>query len=499
MKAFIHLHPHFAHFIQSIQIADKVQHISTVECSDCPSLQGASVRSFSKYLNTNTQLIEAAINKKLVHSHLRIKLSAYIRSFYCETPRSLIYAVSDSLIRSRLSYLYCSLPRLLQAFVNHIFLFRAKALLFTYQERLRDSNPSIVITSHATYVPYVALIEASVYLQIPILVLYNCDGLSALHYESRPVYHLSSFAQQIMSSKIMSDKILKPAKSTYAHASSIYNTISSARLTPSSISHSGEEPTSHSSYLEHNEYETYLSQPYYALIVAPHCIKDNNHVTDPGSMLFLNYFQWILGTVCHLMLHKTSYNYIIFKIHPHAPMFQDNLFLKVLAKLLKSGINSRKVLVVNPNETDFLSRLHPSTKIVPVTVNGSIACESASVGIKTLSAGAPPAPKNSYYRPNSVKLYYRALESPHNLPASFFEPLDAETILQAKKFISLYESLKPHRRLKPTIHSLRKYFYFGDHTHISVDDLRSKYSTLSTLQRFSIHKLDPSLSMLIHD
>ena len=483
MNALIHLHPHFGHFTQSIILAKKIAHINNVTCLLAPSLQRKSSIEFFSYLQHHENSLAVSLETRFAFKRLRTFKSFSYKAIAslsrCPTAQlgSLHYAVKDSLIRGRYSYLYSLLPSPLRQAVELLFKIKAGLLFSAYQLEMLQSRPKICIISHSTYVPYVAFIEAATRLDIPVLVLYGAVERAILITRPSLIYHITNSAQLIMSERPIDSNILANVTSSYADASSLY------------CLNRNQSPSSTSSLSEH-------SGPT-VLLLLTHCIKDNNYVSDPSQMLFTTYFIWLLRTAFHLLRTPCNYDLIVFKIHPHARAFRDYAMLWILGKICSIGVNRSRTLLTNSKsfESD-LARIDGIPRIYPVTFHGSVAYENASIGMRTITVGSAPAPVGSCFHPKSKGEYFSALTSPLSLPDSFDKPTIKADIQSARYLILVYEAMKPP--LKEEILSLRQYFYFADSTPLQPEPLHATYQSLMNSQSVSLHPLENGTKLICY-
>ena len=466
MKAILHIHPHFAHFIQSLVLAEKLFDVDEVSVIDAPSFHHDCTSRFSEYLATGLQEISQATNKKIEITDLVWpSLFQWHNILRSKLPNSVFYACRDSLLRGKFSHLYVLLPKVLRRLLEFALYTKAKFLYSAYRASIRSTGACLSIASHSTYMPYVTLIEASLDEGIPILVLYGCVDRAIYISGKRLIYHYACMADRITAN--INPQILHPhrLKSTYAHRTSLYHsTLRNSNLAPSvhrNISTKHPDPT----------------PPH--LLVLLHCIKDNNHTQNPFHMLFENYFQWALYTCLFLALNKSNYKKILIKVHPHAQSFGDYTLLLWVARLASIGLNKNKVTILNSKSSLAEQQIVGSNQLVPLTFHGSVAYENASIGLKTLTVGDTPCPSDAYYRVTSKSEYFSILKDYRSLPDDFLTTLDEHLQEKASHFISAIECMKPYpSSVTNLILSLRKYFFFNKQNPIDGPSLHHSYNML---------------------
>lgn len=450
----IHLHPHFSHLVHSIKLSQGLFHVDRFTLLDSPNLQKAYSSDFSCYLETYKQSLETLLSTSLAFRRVTLRHilhSAFLRArnisktFFGLTPQSLTHSTRDTIIRSRLCYLYSVLPSPLSAFVENLFLIRAKALLLTYIDFLRREKASLLVISHSTYSEYVALIEAAATLQIPILVLSGAVDRAWMIRDACEIYHITDKVGSLL--ELDSQKLdLNPsAYSTHVTGSSIY------QLPSSSVDQK--------------------IHPKSCLLVAFHCFKDNNHVANPSRMLFPSYLAWTTFTCLFLAFNKAKWAKIVLKVHPHARIFQDLALFHLLTWLVKQGVNSHKIQILDFDATlPDLSAAINGYNLSVLTFQGSIAYEAVLYGQKPFVVGAAPVPEEACITISNKRQYRRLLSCDQTIHLD--NPTTLQQHQQCQKLISIFESMKPGLPRRKHILDLKDYYFFGLSQPIDVNRVR---------------------------
>ena len=485
MKALLHIHPHFSHFIQSVVLAEKLFSVDSITVFRGPSFHPKSSAKFAQYLQDHLVAISTALNKTFdvstFHWPSPLLWPALLMS---NLPPSVYFSCRDSLLRGKYSHIYLFLPIPVRRFFELFLYAKAHLLYASYRSLIRSTGATLSISSHSTYMPYVTLIEASLDEGIPILVLYGAVDRAILIKGRNVVYHYACKADQIVAK--IPPHALHPdrVKSTYAHPSSQY--VVSGQLNKQTLKPKG--------CGDHDSVDS--GRP--NLLVLLHCLKDNNYTQNPSHMLFENYFDWTLLTCLCLALFRSNYQYIYIKVHPHASSFGDFALLRLIANIAAIGINSNKVKVLSsrPSQNDQPSL--SSRPLVSLTFHGSVAYENASSGLPTLTVGDAPCPQDGYYRVDSKAEYFSLLRNYKRLPISFFNTLSSSTILTSRQFIHAIECMKPYpQSISKLILSLRRYFFFSRQSSLDVEHLSTVYTTLLK-QNPQSFELDENCSAIIY-
>lgn len=454
-KAVIHLHPHFSHLIHSIKLSQRLFDVESFTLLDSPNLQKAYSRDFASYLERYHHILEALFSTRLLFRRVSLhhtlhtvfrRFRTIVQILFGSTPRSLIYATRDSLIRSRFCYLYTLLPRPLSSLVEQLFQIRSKALLYTYLEFLRAEQASLLVVSHSTYSEYVALIEAAATLEIPTLVLSGAIDRAWLIRRPCEIYHITDKIRSLLALKPSELALDLSADSTHLTDSSIYSLATPLSEDPPQSSES-------------------------CLFVAFHCFKDNNHVANPSRMLFHNYLAWTIYTCLFLALNKSNWKRIVLKIHPHAKMFQDLALFHLLTRIVQHGVNSRKIqILAHDASLSDLSLAINGYNLSVLTFQGSIAYEAVLYGKKPFVVGAAPVPDEACITIATKKQYRNLLSC---IKATNLD--NATTIQQqqqCRKLISIFEGMKPKLSSREHILSLKDFYFFGSSIPIDENRLR---------------------------
>ena len=442
-QCLIHLHPTFADFAQSVIVVNKLYGISEFRYIEGPSLQSKMVVSeFAERLGAISDSFEEcglSISVKKSRFGARVFVSAMRRIKLAELTQlvkmkdiGLRYAARDSIMRKPISYWYLLSPKPIRYLFELLHYVRGILLISIYRELLADNRPDIVVSSHSTYIPYVALLKAANSLAIEI-VCHDVRRTSVIE-DYRDFYHnnteLANAAlkyNEFMDFAGKARELTVDKGSFYAKASK------------------------ESSRVEDNGIKSR------ALVILPHCIKDANFTCEGKQMLYDNYFDWIVSTVLVLAVRESHYDRIVFKIHPHSRLFQDYGLLCLLGLALRFGRNRRKVIVGERIDTSTILK---GNKVIPVTCHGSVAYENGSLGICTLAVGKAPAPTKCIVRPKDIKEYKNMLLYP-----GIFEnrmEIDSTAIALAKAQTQVLSIMEMPPEVNKEYNSYFKdVFYFG--------------------------------------
>lgn len=421
----IHLHPSLEYLVQACVTAEKLLGHNNIQFCFLlsPILQKHQVlQDFLSFLNTNADGLNPLLGQQVHTLHIsRLQILSNLPSALYKllfgrrtlaTKKAIVslsYASKDSIMRKSSSLIYFLSPQPVRFIFEISHLIWATAFQLTYKHKLSHSQYDLIVASHATYIPYVALIEAAL----------SCNTHVLVH----DVY--KSFLLKAQSSTYHSNRFLYEATQSLQH-STLLPVTSNTYVDPTSP-FAGTIPQSEKPSSQHNDH----FHAKRTLIIATHCLKDCNHNCDPSAMIFDNYFDWTLYTSVCLSVFSTDFDYVIYKIHPHATQYRDKTILLLIGLLLKVGVNRHKVYLEGrssrvENSASIYQRFIPTT----VSFHGSIINESAITGKGSISAGLAPAVHSSFILPSSLSSYQKHLLDP-NL-SSHLMRLDKETVSAAE-------------------------------------------------------------------
>lgn len=442
-QCLIHLHPTFVDFTQSVMVVKKLYGITTFKYIDGPSLQSKSVVSeFAERLDELSGLF-----KECGLSISRKKTSFGIRAFAAALRRmqrrdliqiarlkdiGLRYAARDSIMRKPMSYWYLISPGMVRYLFELVHYMRGALLISIYKELLATDRPSVVISSHSTYIPYVALLRAANSLDITVVChdvrrTSVIEGYMDFYHNNTELANAAHKYSEFMDFAGKARELTVDKRSFYAKASKDMSASKDKKL-------SGR-----------------------ALVLLPHCIKDANFTCNGTEMLYDNYFDWIVSTVYILVTRRSHYERIVFKIHPHARLFQDYILLYLLGLALRIGRIRRCVLVGEKIDT---SRILSGYNMVPVTCHGSVSYENGSIGICTLAVGEAPAPPKCVVRPKDKEEYKSMLVCPSRFEKKV--EINKDAVSKAKAQTDILSIMEMPAEINMEYNSyFKSVFYFG--------------------------------------
>ena len=404
MRALIHLHPRLSYLYEAAFIGESIYGAKEFVLLEGPSSQSRkTLNQFTAYIEDNRYEVKKTLavagvrsyfrDGKTMRSRLRLIVSFGKCIFSPNKTKALKYAARDSLITKRWRYLYllswAPVKRLFEWWMQSW----GEVLRLYYLEVLREESIGCVLLSHPCYIPFIALIEAAIEKEIPCIVI--GDGV---------VYKVGAYAEVYNARSVMPEwlryysrlkKECNQVESLKEHKSSLANALNQ-------VERVSQKERGHKAIRN-------------ILVIFTHCVRDCNHIGDPKKMLFENYFEWMVFTAYVLCTQRTGYDVVIFKMHPASKRYGDKWFLVLLAFAMSIGRNRKRIKVLN--DVDSLSDQidgRSSDRLVPVTFHGSIALESACLGIKSICAGGALAPRNGAYLPASRKEYMNVLLEPLN-------------------------------------------------------------------------------------
>ena len=452
----IHLHPSFEYLVQACVTAEKLLGHNNIEFYFLlsPILQKHHVlQDFLSFLNTNAGALKPLLGQHVHISQIsRLQILANLPSALHKlllgrrtlvTKKAIVslsYASKDSIMRKPLSLIYFLSPRPVRYLFEALHLIWATAFQLTYTHKLSSAQCDLVVASHATYIPYVALIEASL----------SCNTQVLVH----DVY--KSFLLKAQSSTYHSNRFLYEATQSLDHRS-LLTVTSNTYVDPTSpfaeTTSDTEKPSSQHNSQFHDKR---------TLIIATHCFKDCNHNCDPSAMLFDNYFDWTLYTSICLSLLSTDFDYVVYKIHPHATQYRDKTLLLLIGLLLKVGVNRRKVFIEGRSSAaESPASIYQQSIPTTVSFHGSIINESAINGKGSISAGLAPAADNSFILPLTQASYQKLLI--HSKLSSHLTCLDKQTVFAAQNLRKVQSLMNLNGVLSNYSYgdSFRSLYFFG--------------------------------------
>lgn len=406
-KALIHLHPSMKWLVQAQIVSSKLFDIAQFELIAAPSCQESASRLFSKYLRSSLTDQNSLL---LPHSKLSSLLSfrpfsrSFFRNFIKPTaslykgnnpvPISLKYAAIDSLIRGKLSYLYLFSPPFIRNLLEKSQILWSYSLFKRYYLYLQKLKPTCVVLSHGSYSPYVSLIEASLRLNIPCLVL--DQERTILLRKTRQIYQFSDYILEALPHyDFLAQNCKREPWQQSSKPSSLFNYINRLSQKQPATLGSTEIPASST------------------LTILTHCLKDANYAHNPQRMLFPNYLDWLVYTTSVLLRHRSQYDHIIYKVHPSAHLYQDRFLLTLLGRILKLGVNRNKVTLLDSTESvEAFFKTYENPIMSPLTFHGSIANEAVSLGLTPIAVGDALSPLGSTLKPLTKDSYQHHLIYP---------------------------------------------------------------------------------------
>lgn len=450
MKALIHLHPRLSYLCEAAFISNTVFGAQEFLLLEGPSAQSRkTLNQFTEYLVANRNVLVEILPVERIRSYFaessqgaaKLRLvRAYIRAIFSpQSTRAMQFAARDSLITKRWRYIYLLACSPIKRFLEHLMQCWGEVLRLYYVEVLEQEEIGCVVLSHPSYIPFLALIEASIQRGITCVVIGN--GV---------VYKIGSYsdvynARSVMNNWVKHYEYLKKectrAPSLGEHRSSLGHALGRLDMRKNS------RPTD--------------ERRRNVLIIFTHCVRDCNHIGNPSRMLFENYFDWLVFTATVLATKKSRFDEIVFKMHPASQRYGDRWFLSLLANIIRFGRNSQKVKILSDDESlgDLLDG-RPLDNFIPVTFHGSIALESACLGIKAICAGQALAPVSGAYFPDSRDEYMKMLLKPASATVDITERNKA--IDNAFKLKAVFSWSHFPDYITSVSKKLDGFYYFGD-------------------------------------
>lgn len=414
---FVLMHPALGYLGETVFLAKRLYGIRDYTLYCGPSSQPGCIKDYRSYLIREREEIESGfqIGYSVKSAKFRYSVSKLVealrtRAAVLRRHPALLFACRDTIIRGRYSRLYCFAPIFIRRLIEFVVQVRGIYIYDHYLDVLSRSRPTLVSVPHTTYVEYVSLIEACVVLKIDCMSV--GDEVSKIIKQKKVVYHgrndlprylalnASLRCEQDFRTSVPSDK------------TSLFNSLLTARERASQDQESSS-----------------------ALVILTHCLRDANYVSDPKAMLFQSFFEWTMRTVTYLMLNKSDFDWIVYKVHPHAHIYRDKWILTILGYMLCLGVNRKKVRIVSSKGIDSIIDANKIGQITPVTFSGSVSNELACLGIGSIAAGKPMSVKGGYRLFKDVESYYKSLVNP--VISNDLKDLSQEVIEDSKRLRSL--------------------------------------------------------------
>ena len=451
----IHLHPTFFDFCQSLCTSEKIYgSFKSVICLNGPSMQSVRLcTAYSRWLAERRSVFESlwkcpikfsVVGPRLVlREYLLVLIRYYRSSRSVNIPLAFRYAARDSLIRSRVSYIYLASPRKIKALFEKAVLLRGLALIDIYKKILIEKKVELVISSHAVYIAYVSLIQAAQDLGIDCIVhdTYMTTSIRGISH----IYDASYYMKDAYSSPAFYSRRSKSAGLDF--------------ISDNSVAKSRTEMSFHTNQTDR---KGQIQDRRRMLVILPHIFKDANHTTDPGRWLYENYFSWLVETIRILVFNCSSYDLIVYKVHPDARKFQDEGFMSILGKLLYLGINRSRVRFVGSMQSiSDVIPAHDEYILTPLTFQGSATFENGAAGFGTIAVGNPPCPESALYHPESKVLYKQSITDP-NVTIGL-DSLGSDSVRDCQEQLAIYGRCRLPRDLYSRFSKLLQAgFYFGE-------------------------------------
>ena len=485
----IHLHPTFQDFALSVAIAKRIQRgASTVVALEGASLQNSLLGDFYKTIVSAKGILRELYGLSLTRERIswgRVlfssaglwKAKSILRSKQFKLNSALWHASRDSLMRRRFAYIYLAAPGIFKRIAEMLEYGWAIMLRNAYLEILDRHDIGIVFLSHASYVPYIALIDAAMHRGIKCVVHEHKRTYTIA--SSADVYHVNHFLQSgTIDYQWLKHRLGKE------RAGAIDKTSLFQRDNKSEIMRMKPTKT--------------------ALVIGTHCIKDTNHTCDPKKMVYENYWEWLLHTVLILTFKRCTFDRIIYKVHPHARLFQDHFLLSSVALLLRLGVNRRKVFVVGgfgsamTNEGTQKSSICEDYMLVPVTFHGSIALESAIQGIASISAGQPCIPSNAVVRADNKAEYLRIITDCRYYGWRRDGLKIEETKCEEMHNVLGWMDVNGAVSSRDSFERLKDIYYFGSRTDILESDLRNLMREFDGSLKYFLEEVSPGRELVVY-
>jgi len=438
--------------VQGVLLGKKIRNFDRLCCLEAPSLQSRRLsQHFWRYISSNRSNLGAALEVNI--SGARVSKISLVGSFCARLvgvrqsaksifeTKSLWLAAKDSLIRKRWCYIYLFCPSFLRRVLECVYVFWGLVLIGEYKRVITEQQPELIITSHLSYLPFVALAEAAVSLGVP--VFHPGDCIDRLAVGSSEVFH--GFASILQYQDRLDDlQRVGVSQDLFFDPKSLYATEKKVRS-------SG-----------HDSLEDRPSQwKGTGIVIYTHCLKDANNIFSYSGKLFENYFDWLRETILLLTIRTSSHDLIVYKIHPHSPRYEDLTPLRVMGWILRHGRNRRRVVIVDYDETmDSVLENYRDINLVSLSCNGSVFLEMARLGKKCISLGSPACPESGYYSPRSADEYkYLLLDKKKvdDIPS-----MTAEEQKECRDFALLMSYARlPDDFTHKWGAGLRDYYYFG--------------------------------------
>lgn len=454
MNLLFHAHPSTAYFGRIISLINEPSNLYIL---NGPSLQQKLNQKFQKYLKRYV-LPKLPFTIPLIEStsyvYVPMCSPSYIVStlrYLWKTPESIRYASRDSMMRSKYTFrIYTRSPVFIRSLLENGYLIYALIMISRLRCLLCKYKIDKIFLSHANYIPYICLITASQMEKKTAVVVHGAFEVAYEITKLKDIYCFPSFYPYIY--KLFVSKF----------SNTIYSKQNNIKLFDSPAS------------VGNNKLLTYkrptVESPADTLIIAAHCLKDNNYVSRSDLMLFSTYYDWLLYTVNFISSSRDcKYERIILKYHPQTQKFGEiKLLDRLFAALAKTpdGPEVIKCMPWEKVEDVFTSQVSTISPVV-VTFHGKVASDMGSLGIPVIACGYAQGPDSSQCIITNLHRYNLLLLSPLYATSMIETKPHSDIIAQSSiEYLYWYSTLKPYGELNDTLRSLKRYFDFGENVQV---------------------------------